>query len=81
MGTSNWEEAPGQTQNSLEGLYIPTGLGMSWDPSGGAGGCHWGEGCLTHQLLIRSRKKLSEVVGCSIRITNPAPSSLSPSLL
>ena len=37
---------PGQTQNSLEGLYIPSGLGPPQAPPGGAGECRWGEGCL-----------------------------------
>jgi len=32
MGTSNWEETAGQTQNPLEGLYISSGLGTSQDP-------------------------------------------------
>ena len=27
---SNWEEALGQTQNLLEGLYIPSDLGTPW---------------------------------------------------
>ena len=34
---SYWEEAPGQTQNSLEGLYVPSGLGTPQDPPEGAG--------------------------------------------
>lgn len=29
---SHWEEALGQTQNLLEGLYILSGLAMIWDP-------------------------------------------------
>ena len=29
---SCWEEALGQTQNSLEGLFVPSGLGMPRDP-------------------------------------------------
>ena len=45
-GTSNWKKAPGQTQNSQEGLYIPSDLGTPQDPPGGAGEGHWGEGCL-----------------------------------
>ena len=32
MGTSYWEEAPVQTQNSLEGQYVLSGLGTLWDP-------------------------------------------------
>jgi len=39
-------EAPGQTQNSLEGLNIPAGPGTPQDPPGGAGDCCWGERCL-----------------------------------
>lgn len=34
---SNWEEPPGQTQNMLEGLCIPSGLGILWDPPGSTG--------------------------------------------
>ena len=34
-GTSYWEEVPGQTQDSLEGLYVPSGLGTPRDPPGG----------------------------------------------
>lgn len=33
-------------QNTLEGLYISSGLGTPRDPSGGAWNCCWGEGCL-----------------------------------
>ena len=46
LGTSYWEKAPRETQNSLEGLYVPSGLGTPRDPTGGAGECHWGEGCV-----------------------------------
>jgi len=42
---SYWE-APGQTQDSLEILHVPSGLGTPRDPPGGAEECHWGEGCL-----------------------------------
>jgi len=38
--------SPGQTQNSLEGFYIPSGLGTPRDPPGGAGEGGWGERCL-----------------------------------
>ncbi|KAF7647830.1 hypothetical protein LDENG_00165850 [Lucifuga dentata] len=31
-GMSNWEETPGQTQNMLKGLHIPSGLGMPRNP-------------------------------------------------
>ena len=31
-GTSNWEENLGHSQNMLEGLYIPSGLGISQVP-------------------------------------------------
>lgn len=27
-GMPKWEETPGKTQNSLEGLYIPSGMEM-----------------------------------------------------
>ncbi len=33
LGASNWEKNPRQSQNMLEGLYIPSGLGMSQDGS------------------------------------------------
>ena len=33
LGTSNWEETSGQTQNMLEGLHILSGL---WDLPGAA---------------------------------------------
>lgn len=36
LDKSNWEETPWQPQNTLEGLYIPTGLGTPQDPPGGA---------------------------------------------
>lgn len=35
--SSNQEETPGQTQNSLERLLISSGMGTPWDPPGGAG--------------------------------------------
>lgn len=34
LGTSNWWEAPGRTQNFLKGLYFPAGLRTPWDPQG-----------------------------------------------
>lgn len=34
---SHREETPGQTQNSLEGLCIRSGLGTPWDRPGSAG--------------------------------------------
>ena len=40
------EEAPGQTQNTLVGFYIPSGLGTPRNPPGGAGACCHGEGFL-----------------------------------
>ncbi|KAF7649880.1 hypothetical protein LDENG_00134550 [Lucifuga dentata] len=30
--TSNWEEAPGKTQDTLEGLHLPAGLEMPQSP-------------------------------------------------
>lgn len=36
----------GQTQNTLEGLRISSGLETPWGPSGGAGGRCQCEGCL-----------------------------------
>ena len=40
---SSWEEVPGQTQNTLEGLHVSSGLGTPQDPLGGTGKCHWGQ--------------------------------------
>ena len=34
LGATNWEETPEKTQNMLEGLYIPSGLGKPWDAAG-----------------------------------------------
>ncbi|PWA27561.1 hypothetical protein CCH79_00000087 [Gambusia affinis] len=39
-------EAPGKTQDTLEGLCFSAGLGMPWDSPGGAGRSGWGEGSL-----------------------------------
>lgn len=39
LGKSNCVEATGQTQNMLEGLCSPSGLGMPQDPPGRTGGC------------------------------------------
>ncbi len=36
-GTSHQEETPGKTQDTLERLYLRTGLGMPRYPPGGAG--------------------------------------------
>lgn len=35
-----------QTQNMLQGLHIPSGLGVLWEPPGRAAGCGWAEGPL-----------------------------------
>jgi len=43
---SDWEEAPGQNQNTLERLHISSGLGTPRDLPGGTGECCWGEGNL-----------------------------------
>ena len=45
-GTSNQEETSGLTRDTLEGLYLSTGLGTPQDSPGRAGGSGWGEGCL-----------------------------------
>ncbi len=37
-GASHWEETPGKTQDTLEGLCLPTGLGTPRYSPGGAGG-------------------------------------------
>lgn len=34
LDKASWEEIPGQTQDTLEGLYLSAGLGMPWDPPG-----------------------------------------------
>lgn len=44
------EETPGQTHNTLEGLYIPRGLGMPQDPPGRAGGRRYQQGHLGYHL-------------------------------
>lgn len=41
---ANWEESLEKTLNMLDRLYISSGLGKPWDPSGGAGKHGWGEG-------------------------------------
>lgn len=41
--SSGWEESAGQDQDTLEGLSIPSGLGMSWDLLGRAGESDQGE--------------------------------------
>lgn len=40
---ANWEESLGKTLNMLDRLYISSGLGEPWNPSGGAGKHGWGE--------------------------------------
>jgi len=45
-GTSNWEETPGKTQDTLKELYLPAGLGTPRDPPEGAGKCWGWEGSL-----------------------------------
>ena len=46
-----WEETSGQTQDTLERLYLLAGLGTSLCPPGGVGGCSWGEGSVWMSLL------------------------------
>lgn len=43
-GTINWKETPKQTKNSLEGVYISSWLGITWDPPGEAEKHYWREG-------------------------------------
>lgn len=43
---SNWMETLEQTQNRVEGLCTPPGLGTLQDPQRGAGGHSWEGGCL-----------------------------------
>ena len=42
-GMTNWEEIPRQTQKSLAGLHMSSGLGTPRDPPREAGECCWGE--------------------------------------
>ena len=48
---------PGQTDNTLEGLHISPGLGMPWDPPGGAEGRCRGEGCLMPPQPILDKRR------------------------
>ena len=45
-GMSRWEETPGKTQDTLERLCRPAGLGTPWDPPRRAGGSVRSEGSL-----------------------------------
>ena len=45
-GMSRWEETPRKTQDTLEWLCRPAGLGTPWDPPGRAGGSVRREGSL-----------------------------------
>ncbi len=46
LGLSHREEAPGKTQDMLEGLCLSACLATPWGSPGGAGGSVWGEGSL-----------------------------------
>ncbi len=46
LGISIREETPGQTQNTLERLYLSADLGILWYTPEGAGVSSWGEECL-----------------------------------
>lgn len=46
QGISKWKETLRQTQNSPEGLHMPSELGPPWNPQGGAGKCCQQEKCL-----------------------------------
>lgn len=48
-------KCPAQTQTTLEGLHIPSGLGTCWDPAGGTGGCGWAEGHLCYFTVFSLR--------------------------
>ena len=61
LGTTNWEE----TQNSLEGLYISSGLGMPLDAPGGAGECCSGEGWISGIRWVDEWKYVSKYPSCS----------------
>lgn len=45
-GISNLEETFGQILDILEGLYLSAGLGMPYDPPGGAEGIGYGKGSM-----------------------------------
>ena len=61
-GMSYREETSGQTQDTLEGLHLPVGLGTPWDPPGRAGGSGWGEeglGFLAEAAAPATRTRIS----------------------
>jgi len=51
-GLSDWEETPGQAENTLEGLYIPSCLGTPSGISQEELECCWGEGRLGAMLSL-----------------------------
>ena len=75
--TSNWEETPGQTQNSL-GLCISSGLGTPRDPPGeaekhflGKGGLEYPAASTTHPWI--SKRRWMAVAVCTFKVGLPAP--------
>lgn len=53
-GMTNWEDTPEQTQDTLEGIHFPCGLGEMRDPPRGDGTSCWGKTiCVTlHFCLV-----------------------------
>ena len=67
---SNWEEALGQTKDTLERLCLSAALKTHQYPHGGAGGDGWGEGglclgCSRHDLNSNKKKLMDGWMGCS----------------
>lgn len=48
-GMASWVEAPGLTQDLLEGLYLQAGLGVTRDLPERAGECCWRQGGLGYR--------------------------------
>lgn len=53
-----------QTQNTLEGLYSSSSLGMSGDPTEGAGKSGWGEGRLDYLAESAATATQPGISGC-----------------
>lgn len=53
-GMHIWVNTPGKTQDSVERLYLSTGLGTSWYSPGGVGGSDPGKKYLDLRLLCVS---------------------------
>ena len=72
------EETPGQTQDTLERLYLSAGWGTSWCPPRGVGGNVWGKEHLDLPAQAvapatqswNSRRKRNETKQCFFGSTN-----------